>query len=126
MARLNWPRILLRLLLGRRLPRVRGRLLVTGLEAPVSIRRDRWGIPHVDARSATDAWFGLGFCHAQDRVFQLELLLRVGSGTLAELIGRDGLAIDRMSRRLGFRRTAQAQLEVIGPEVRAVLEAYVS
>src|SRR5437762_5205563 len=125
MARVEWPRVLLRLLLGRRLPRVRGRIRVAGLEASVTIRRDRWGIPHVDARSPGDAWFGLGFCHAQDRAFQLELLQRVGSGTLSELIGPDGLPIDRMSRRLGFRRTAQAQLEVISPEVLAVLEAYV-
>jgi len=125
MARVAWPRILLRLL-GRRLPQVRGQIRVAGPERPLSIRRDRWGIPHIDARSARDAWFGLGFCHAQDRAFQLELLLRVGSGTLSELIGPDALPIDRMSRRLGFRRTAEAQLEVIGPEVRDVLEAYVS
>ena len=125
MAGIEWPRVLLRLLLGRRLPRLRGRIVVRGLGAPVVIRRDRWGIPHVGARSASDAWFGLGFCHAQDRAFQLELLLRVGSGTLSELIGPDGIPIDRMSRRLGFRRTAQAQLEIIGPDVREVLEAYV-
>ncbi len=80
----------------------------------------------MDAGSTSDAWFGLGFCHAQDRAFQLELLLRVGSGTLSELIGPDGVPIDRMSRRLGFRRTAQAQLEIIGPDVREVLESYVS
>jgi penicillin amidase len=126
MAGIEWPRIVLRLVLGRRLPRVLGRIEVSGLEGPVTIRRDRWGIPHIDARSASDAWFGLGFCHAQDRAFQLELLLRAGSGTLSELIGRDGLPIDRMSRRLGLRRTAQAQLEVIGPDVREVLEAYAS
>ena len=126
MAGIEWPRMLLRLVLGRRLPRVRGRVRVDGLDGPLTIRRDRWGIPHVDAGSARDAWFGLGFCHAQDRAFQLELLLRVGSGTLADLIGRDGVPIDRMSRRLGFRRTALAQLEVIGPDVREVLDAYVS
>src|SRR2546430_9206224 len=126
MTRVEWPRVLLRLVLGRRLPRARGKIRVAGLEAPVTIRRDRWGIPHVDAGSASDAWFGLGFCHAQDRAFLLELLLRVGSGTLSELIGPDALPIDRMSRRLGFRRTAEAQLEVIDPEVRDVLEAYVS
>ena len=123
MAGVAWPRILLRLL-GRRLPRVRGRIRAAGLERPLTIRRDRWGIPHVDAQRASDAWFGLGFCHAQDRAFQLELLLRVGSGTLAELIGPEGLSIDQMSRRLGFRRTAEVQLEAIGPEIREVLEAY--
>jgi penicillin G amidase len=124
MAGIEWPRILLRLVLGRRLPRVHGVVHVSGLEGPVTVRRDRWGIPHIDAQTANDAWFGLGFCHAQDRAFQLELLLRVGSGTLSELIGPDGVPIDRMSRRLGFRRTAQAQLGIIGTDVREVLEAY--
>jgi penicillin amidase len=126
MAGIEWPRILLRFVLGRRLPRATGRIRVEGLEGTLTIRRDRWGIPHIDAAYASDAWYGLGFCHAQDRTFQLELLLRVGSGTLSELIGPDGVPIDRMSRRLGFRRTAQAQLEVIGPDVKNVLEAYVS
>jgi penicillin G amidase len=126
MPGIEWPRLLLHLVLGSRLPRVRGRTRVAGIEGPVTIRRDRWGIPHVDARSASDAWFGLGFCHAQDRAFQLELLQRVGSGTLSELIGKDGIPIDRMSRRLGFLRTAQAQLDIVGPDVREVLEAYVS
>jgi penicillin amidase len=108
------------------LPRTRGRLKVSGLDGRLTIRRDRWGIPHLDAASDADAWFGLGFCHAQDRAFQLEILLRVGSGTVSELIGSDGLPIDRLSRRLGFRRTAEAQLGLIGPDVAATLEAYVS
>jgi penicillin amidase len=125
MAGFDWPRLLLRLL-GRRLPRTRGRLEVAGLDGRLTIRRDRWGIPHIDAATDADAWFGLGFCHAQDRAFQLEILLRVGSGTLSELIGPDGLPIDRLSRRLGFRRTAEAQLGVIGPDVAATMEAYVA
>lgn len=123
MMALDWPRLLLRFL-GRRLPKVTGRIRVEGLDGDLTIRRDRWGIPHIDAASDADAWFGLGFCHAQDRGFQLELLLRVGSGTLSELIGPDGLPIDRLSRRLGFRRLARAQAGVIGPDVTATLEAY--
>jgi penicillin amidase len=123
MTGLDWPRLLLRLL-GRRLPKVAGRLRIHGLDGPLTIRRDRWGIPCIDAGSDADAWFGLGFCHAQDRGFQLELLLRVGSGTLSELIGPDGLPIDRLSRRLGFRRLAATQAEIIGPDVTATLEAY--
>jgi penicillin amidase len=112
-------------LLGRRLPRTRGRLLVTGIEGSLSIRRDRWGIPHVDAGSGDDAWYGLGFCHAQDRPFQLELMLRIGRGTLAALVGSGGLAADRMSRRLGFRRVAEAQLGRLAPDVRQAISAYV-
>jgi penicillin amidase len=112
-------------LLGRRLPRTRGRLRLDGLGAPARVRRDGWGIPHVEADGAEDAWFGLGFCHAQDRPFQLELVLRIGRGTLSELVGGGGLAADRMSRRLGFSRVAQRQLPLLATYVRAAVEAYV-
>ncbi|HEX2193684.1 MAG TPA: penicillin acylase family protein [Candidatus Limnocylindria bacterium] len=98
---------------------------VAGVSAPIRIRRDRWAIPHVDAASAADAWFGLGFCHAQDRTFQLELMLRIGRGTLAELVGRGGVVADRMSRRLGFGRVATVQLPLLADSVRAALDAYV-
>ena len=124
MSEPNWPRILLRLL-GRRLARTRGRITVQGARGPIAIRRDRWGIPNVEAGSDHDAWFGLGFCHAQDRAFQLETLLRAGRGTLAEMAGAAALPIDRLSRRLGFARTAARQLPLVGPDVRETLEAYV-
>ena len=112
-------------LLGRRLPRTSGRIAVDGLSGPIRIRRDRWGIPHVDASTEADAWFGLGFCQAQDRAFQLETLLRVGRGTLSAMVGPGGLAADRMSRRLGFARLAAAQLPLLDEEVRSGAAAYV-
>jgi penicillin amidase len=112
-------------LLGRRLPRTTGRLTLAGLVGSVSVRRDGWGIPHIRAESEDDAWFGLGFCQAQDRAFQLETLLRVGRGTLSELVGPGGLAADRMSRRLGFSHVAAAQLPLLDDEVRAGVQAYV-
>jgi penicillin G amidase len=112
--------------LGRRAPRTAGELRVRGLFADLTIARDRWGIPHVDARTGADAWFGLGFCHGQDRAFQLELLARAGRGRLAELLGPGALPLDRLSRTLGFHRLATAQLPVIDADVRATLEAYVA
>jgi penicillin amidase len=116
-------RLLLRLL-GRRLPRTSGRLRLSGPQATITIRRDGWGIPHIDAASAADAWFGLGFCHAQDRAFQLETLLRIGRGSLSAMVGAGGLPADRLSRRLGFRRVAEAQLPLLDPDVRDAAEAY--
>jgi penicillin amidase len=92
----------------------------------VIIRRDRWGIPHVTALTDTDAWFGLGFCHGQDRSFQLEILLRAGRGTLAELLGPEALPIDRLIRRLGLARTASAQLPLLDADVAASLSAYIA
>src|SRR5581483_2967998 len=105
------PRLLLRLALGRRLPVVSGELRVRGPAEPLTVRRDRWGIPHVEAETDHDGYFGLGFCHGQDRAFQLEALLRVARGTLAELVGPAGLPADRVSRRVGFRRAAAKQLD---------------
>ena len=51
---------------------------IDGPADEVRIHRDRWGIPHVEATNDADAWFGLGFCHGQDRGFQLEILARAG------------------------------------------------
>ena len=111
-------------LLGRRPARTRGTITTPGLTAPVTVRRDRWGVPHVDASCDADAWFGLGFCLGQDRSFQLETLLRAVRGTMSELVGPDGLALDRFSRRVGFRRAAERQMPVIDEDVRAMMAAY--
>jgi penicillin amidase len=101
-------------------------LRIDGPSAQISIARDGWGIPHVEAASDDDAWFALGFCHVQDRGFQLELLARAGRGTLAEMLGPAALPIDRLSRTLGFRRLAARQANVLDPDVRATLTAYVA
>ncbi|HET8777332.1 MAG TPA: penicillin acylase family protein, partial [Candidatus Limnocylindria bacterium] len=118
-------RSLLRVL-GRRLPPTRGQLRISGTHEIVTIARDRWGIPYVEATNDADAWFGLGFCHGQDRGFQLELLARAGRGTLAELLGAAALPIDRLSRTLGFGRLAQAQLPMLDADVRSGIDAYVA
>ena len=123
------PRPCLRTLLrglGRRAPRTSGKLRVPGLAADLRIARDRWGIPHVEAKTDADAWFGLGFCHSQDRGFQLELLARAGRGRLAELLGADALPLDRLSRTLGFHRLAAAQLPALDTDIRGALTAYVA
>lgn len=117
-------RFLLRLALGRRLPITTGELRVAGLAAPATIRRDRWGVPHIDAASDADAAFALGFCQGQDRAGQLEVFWRVGRGRLAEWVGAAGVKVDRMSRRIGFRRAAEAQLPVLDEAGRQLLEAY--
>jgi penicillin amidase len=123
---MSLPRLLLRLLLGRRLPRTAGDLRARGLTSPVTVRRDRWGIPHIDAACAADGWYALGYCHAQDRGGQLEAYWRLGRGRLSEWVGKRGLAADRLSRRVGFRRAAEAQLPALSASARATLGAYVA
>jgi len=117
-------RLLLRLALGRRLPITTGELRVRGPRAPVAIRRDQYGVPHVDAESDADAFFGIGFCQGQDRAAQLEFLWRVARGRLAEWVGQAGLGADRMSRRIGFRRAAEKQLAALSELTLAALSAY--
>ena len=68
------------LALGRRLPITQGTLKIPALQEPVTIHRDGFGIPHIEATSETDGVFGLGFCHAQDRGFQMELYRRLMRG----------------------------------------------
>jgi penicillin amidase len=117
-------RFLLRLALGKRLPTTSGELRVRGPGAPVTVRRDRWGVPHIDAASEPDATFALGFCQGQDRAGQLELFWRLVRGRLAEWLGPAALPADRASRRIGFRRGAEAQLAALAPGVRLAFESF--
>src|SRR5687768_334952 len=96
-----------------------------GLRAPLTIRRDAYSIPYIDAENDADAWFGLGFCQAQDRAFQLELRLRTVRGTLSALFGPPTVPIDRLSRRIGFVEASRRQLEALDADVRAQVEAFV-
>jgi penicillin amidase len=121
---MNVPRFLFRLVFGRRLPITTGTLAVTGIEGPVLIQRDKYGIPYIEAEKDDDAWYGLGFCQGQDRSFQIEGLLRASRGTLAELTGREFLSMDRLCRRIGFRHAAEKQLEVLDDKTRQTLEAF--
>ena len=73
-------------------------------------QRDSYGVPHIEARNAWDANALLGFCHAQDRLWQLEQGRRLGAGRLAEILGRDAVPIDVLARKLGWRQMAEADL----------------
>ncbi len=111
-------------LLRRSLPPLDGDLQLRGLNGPVEIVRDRWGIPHISAHTLLDALFAQGFCHAQDRLWQMELSRRLARGRLAEALGPDALEIDRFMRRLGLGRAARAEWDAAGAEVRAPVDAY--
>lgn len=110
--------------LRRTLPVVEGHLSVAGLDARLTILRDGHGVPHVLAASPRDAWFGLGFAQAQDRLAQLVYLVRAARGRTAEVIGPDGVLADRWSRTLGLGRLADARAERLDAATRTVLDAY--
>jgi penicillin amidase len=101
-----------------------GRATVGGLDGAVEIVRDADGIPHVRATSEADALAGLGYCHAQDRLWQMELIRRVIRGTLAELVGKEAIATDRYARTLGLAAFADAEAEDLTGDDRTAVEAY--
>lgn len=106
------------------LPKTSGTVSVRGLGARAEIIRDRHGIPHIEAASQNDAYFALGFLHAQDRLWQMETQRRIAAGRLAELFGPRAVEVDTMMRTLGVYRHSQAALAYLTPEARASLEAY--
>ncbi len=86
--------------------------------------RDRWGVPHIYASNPHDLFMAQGFLHAQDRFWQMEFWRHIGTGRLSEMLGKTTLHQDRFIRTLGWNRAAQQDLEALGPEERAILEAY--
>ncbi len=101
-----------------------GERRVAGLAAPISIERDANGVPTVRASSPNDALFGLGYVHAQDRLWQMEFQRRIGSGRLAEILGPRLIETDRFLRTVGFRRAAESSWPALSAPARAALEAY--
>ncbi len=105
-------------------PQVAGTVSLPGFERPVQIVRDREGVPHIFAASEADAVAALGFAHAQDRLWQMEMNRRIADGRLAEIVGAPGLETDRFLRTIGIRRTAEAIFANLETETRVFLAAY--
>lgn len=110
--------------LRRALPQREGTIAVAGIARDLEIVRDGRGLPHIRAASELDAYFGLGFVHAQERLAQMNWLVRAARGRTAGAIGRDGLVADRWSRTLGIGRLADTRAEQLDAATRRRLEAY--
>ena len=106
------------------LPRVEGEATIAGLDRPVRVDRDALGVPTMAGESREDVARALGFVHAQDRFFQMDLQRRQPAGELAALVGPRALVLDEESRRHRLRDVAQRAFEQTEPSYRAVLEAY--
>ncbi|MFL1462710.1 penicillin acylase family protein [Roseococcus sp. DSY-14] len=106
------------------LPGAVARLEGHGLSAPVALAFDERAIPTVTAASEADAAFALGWLHARERMFQMETMRRGAEGRLAETLGASALRLDRMSRTLGLRPRAEADLAALDGETQALLRRY--
>ncbi len=108
----------------RSLPQLDGTATLAGLSATVTVDRDALGVPTIHGATRMDVARGLGYVHAQDRFFQMDLLRRRAAGELAELFGKSAVPLDRQARVHDFRSLAQKALALLPPEQRALVEAY--
>lgn len=121
--------LLLSLLLGyyalkRSVPPESGTFMAPGLNEPVEIGRDPWGVPHLLAKNEQDLFFAMGYTCAQDRLWEMDLFRRAAQGRLAEILGKELLEADIFSRTLGFERLGQQMLPGLTTSSRSWLQAY--
>jgi penicillin amidase len=107
-----------------RLAQLDGRVYLPCLSDPVTISRDRWGIPSIEATNRNDLFRAQGFVHAQERLWQMEIHRRAAAGRLAAMVGDMGLETDRLSRTLGFARLAQATWDLTSAKMQEDIESY--
>src|SRR6185503_8567701 len=124
-ARAQRPAADLKSLARERLAQLDGALDVAGLDSTVEVRRDRWGIPHIYAKTKHDLFFAQGFVAAQDRLFQMDLWRRIGEGRLAEVLGPSYVARDRFARLLKYRGDMAAEWSSYAPDTREIATAFV-
>lgn len=111
-------------LASRSLPDYTDTVEVPGITAPVEIIRDNANVPHIFGKSDRDVYFGLGFAHAQDRMWQMITLRRTAQGRLSELFGAPTLSVDRLLRRFDIYALSVQSLAALDPQTRTALDAY--
>lgn len=107
------------------LPGLDGELTLAGLEGAVEVLRDPWGVPHIYAGDLDDLFFAQGFVQAQDRLWQMDLYRRTGEGRLAEVLGPEAVAHDRLARLVRYRGPwTDEEYGAYHPEGRRIVEAF--
>ena len=101
-----------------------GKRIIKTLGDSVSITFDESDIPHIQAKTSTDALFALGYLHASERSWQMEINRRLSSGRLSEILGKETLAIDRFIRTLGIKNAAEKQFDRYPIATKRLLQSY--
>src|SRR5262245_33436223 len=102
-----------------------GRIKLNGLQKPVKVLRDAWGIAHIYAETQDDLFFAQGFVAAQDRLWQMDLWRRAGEGKLAEVLGPSAVERDRFARLIRYRGDMKSEYESYAPDAKQIIEAFV-
>jgi len=108
----------------RAMPVYSGQAALPGLSANVRVWRDAYGVPHIFASNMNDAARALGYLHASERLYQMELSRRTGQGRIAEIAGPDMLGVDKFLRTLGLYKLAQSSFDALSADAQARLNAY--
>jgi penicillin amidase len=101
-----------------------GKVSVNGLSRKVTVSKDNFGVSHISASNESDMYFALGYMHAQDRLWQMDISRRVAEGRLSEIMGQDVLMYDKLFRTLGINKMASVLYEKISPKSRELLTRY--
>ena len=107
-----------------KLPKLDGKIHLTGLKGDIEIIRDEWGVPHIYATDVHDTLFAQGFVHAQDRLWQMEVNRRAAKGLLSEFIGEEALDADRMSRTFGYARIGALDYKLFSADEQQIFKSY--
>jgi penicillin amidase len=107
------------------LAQTEGRIKLEGLQKPVKVLRDEWGVAHIYAETQDDLFFAQGFVAAQDRLWQMDMWRRAGEGKLAEVLGPRAVERDRFARLIRYRGDMKAEYESYAPDARRIIEAFV-
>ena len=111
-------------LASRSLPDYNAEVEVPNLERPVEIVRDNANVPHIFGSKDEDVFFGLGFAHAQDRMWQMTTMRRTAQGRLSEVFGAATLDTDKLLRRFDIYALSVASMEALDPATQSALRAY--
>jgi penicillin G amidase len=108
------------------LPQLDGSIRVSGLARPVTVTRDGYGVPHINAENMADMLFAQGYVTAQDRFWQMDMTRRFAAGELSEILGKTYVKTDREQRILSLKQVAERSADRLSANERQYLEAYTS
>ncbi len=114
----------LRHLVTKSFPQTQGIIVSAGLHSAVDVYRDDYGIPHIKAQDEHDLMFAVGYVHAQDRLWQMDISRRAGEGRLSEVLGSATVDYDKLFRTLNLRGVADKIMEKLHPDAWGMLQAY--
>ncbi len=112
-------------LLKKGFPQYSGEIKSSGIKQPVEVYRDDYGIPHIYAQNEYDVYFAQGYTHAQDRLWQMELLRRLARGRLSEITGKDTVEVDMFMRLIGIDKAMKRLASEANDQIKRVFDAYV-